>query len=226
MKHDDLYFMLNAALGIIKIGIAGDVEARRQTLECGCGVPLRILRVVKGGSRYEKDLHDAFGRSRLLGEWFEPTDELWTLANGDTDIAGFIKERAEATAAFVREREAAKEARRLDQAEASRAHREEVARLKVEEERLKRERAEATKKAREAAERKRRERLDLERQEREAETAARLERDVLKLRQSDEAMAAAARRAWIAQRARNAALLGVNPYETQQSTATGALGGS
>lgn len=85
-----LYFIENPALRIIKIGVAQDVEARRESLERACGVPLRVLAVVPEGAGFEAHLLAAFDSSRLLGEWFRPTPELLELIANPTSIIEFL----------------------------------------------------------------------------------------------------------------------------------------
>jgi hypothetical protein len=133
--QSDLYFMLNPALGIIKIGITGDVQGRRQSLECACGVPLDVLRVVRSAERFERDLHLAFDTTRLCGEWFAPTEALVALAYGEEPIADFLARSSTVIEEAQRAREAAAEARRAESAEATRVGREEAARLKAEQKR-------------------------------------------------------------------------------------------
>lgn len=215
-RQDDLYFILNPALGIIKIGIAGDVETRRMQLECGTGVPLVVLRVVEGGAPYERALHDTFGRDRLLGEWFEPTDEIYRLATSGDSIADVVEAKADATRAWLKEREAGKEQRRAEAAAAQRAEREEIARIRAEEARLKALRAEKAKKAQEAAGRRRRERQEAERKEMIAERkemAVRQYAGKTGLLVQEAAKIAASRRGAVEQRSRNAALLGLRRPE-------------
>jgi hypothetical protein len=85
-----LYFIRNPYLDLIKIGIADDVTQRLWSLECACGVPLDLLRVVKAGAPYEPHLHDAFRETRLFGEWFRPTPELLRLIERPVEILEFL----------------------------------------------------------------------------------------------------------------------------------------
>lgn len=86
-RPNHLYFIRNPVLGIIKIGVTDDLEARRRTLERACGVRLEVLRVVSNSLWLEQDLHKAFASSRLLGEWFTATPELLSLATADRSDA-------------------------------------------------------------------------------------------------------------------------------------------
>lgn len=216
MTRHDLYFILNPALGIIKIGIAHDVESRRKGLECGCGVPLILLRIVEDGAEYEKALHDTFGPARLLGEWFEPTDDLYRLATSKASVVDYIAAHAEQTAAWLASRSAELDRRRAEAAEAAQAEKEEIARIRAEERRLKEERAKKTEKARQAAEARRREKQEAERQKMLAERREWATREFAGktgLLVQEAAKIAANRRGLVEQRARNAALLGLRRPE-------------
>lgn len=214
-SRSGLYFILNPYLGIIKIGIANDVDDRKRGLEHACGVPLEILRFVEGAQRCEQDLHLAFGESRLRGEWFSPTEELLMLVDGDESVPAFLARKAEQVAQFVETRriarEAELEAERRERLEATRAERETLARLA--EERLQAEQARAEK-----VERMRKGRAEKAHAAHVAEQAAWLartpaailDRVVSAPRQRE----AEQRRTTIAaQRARNAALVGVHVGE-------------
>jgi len=110
--------MLNPALGIIKIGVAANVESRRLTLECACGVPLTVLSVVTCGGRYEKQLHWAFRESRLLGEWFSSSPELLELASDPSRLAAFVEHKDPQMRAWQAERDAAEAKRNRAQLDA------------------------------------------------------------------------------------------------------------
>jgi hypothetical protein len=91
MLSSHLYFILNPSLGLIKIGIADDVQQRHQGLEHACGVPLDILGILPDGGEFEHALHDAFYDDRLLGEWFSPSEELCALADDPSGVQEFIE---------------------------------------------------------------------------------------------------------------------------------------
>jgi hypothetical protein len=213
-QYSDLYFIVNPALGIIKIGIAGDVTGRRISLEHACGVPLEVLRVVKGGERYEKPLHEAFGRSRLRGEWFLPTDSLVRLATGTADIGEYLTRAEPETAKWRKERDAKIAAKKAEDEAANRAHKEEVARLLAEEKALKAKRAEKTAKARAANVERNRKAQEQAAAKAEEQRLAWVQRDgsTLKRITTPEAMQLAdRRRTGFAQRMRNATLIGLTP---------------
>lgn len=79
-----LYFLRNPLTGLIKIGVASDVEQRVRTLECAGGMALEVMGVGADLGRYEKALHGAFAGDRQIGEWFAPSPALLALAASPT----------------------------------------------------------------------------------------------------------------------------------------------
>lgn len=218
----DLYFIANPSLGIVKIGIADNPEQRRRGLECSCGVPLEILGVLRGGGHHEKMLHEAFDEVRLLGEWFNPTEEILRLAADPTSVPAYLEAQKPRIAA----RRAAKEAQAaIEQAAhhaAEEAHRAEMKRLRAE--------AKAKLAAQQARAQKRRD-------DKAAKQAAKIEAErVAWAAQHDAVVARVTRPEVVAlverrrlalshQRTRNAVLLGVIPNETQRGASVGASEG-
>lgn len=136
-ERDDLYFILNPALGIIKIGISNDVEQRRESLEHASGCWLQVLRVVEGAEDYEQDLHDAFWESRLIGEWFEPSPELLGLATTDAPVHEFVAGHRTMIANHRKARTERKATRMKAAKGAARSYHKALALLKAEARRLK-----------------------------------------------------------------------------------------
>jgi hypothetical protein len=60
----------------IKIGFAVDVDARLASLQCALPYQLIILATMPGMISDELALHIGFSQYRLLGEWFERSQEL------------------------------------------------------------------------------------------------------------------------------------------------------
>ena len=60
--------------GLIKIGIACDVEARLAILQTGNARELRVVGVMDGN--HENQLHERFASYRVRGEWFKDVDEI------------------------------------------------------------------------------------------------------------------------------------------------------
>lgn len=220
--QSDLYFILNPALGIIKIGIAGDVDDRRRTLQHACGVELEVLAVLPKGEQYEKPLHMTFMPSRLHGEWFNPTAELLALIDTPERVPAFLKEMAPRIEQNERDREQNEERKRAERLEASRAEREELQRIRDKEMEL-RSKREATKARRAERERDAAARQKAEHDQRVAqERSAWLNHNpelVSRVLRPDAAREAVKRRAEIGefQRTRNAAMLGVAPEPVGRS---------
>lgn len=213
-RRSDLYFILNPALGIIKIGISVDVRSRRSELEHACGVALTVLRVVPQGEPFEEPLHFAFLPSRLIGEWFAPTDELLALIEGDEPMEAFIARKATDISEHRRAYEENAARRFAMQQAAARADREEAQRLREEEGRLKAERLAKAEAARVRRQEVRAAEDDEARQafaaKRDATQAA--TRGRFAQLHDDEAIGLAdSRRAMVGQRLRNAELVGVEP---------------
>lgn len=59
----------------VKIGVAGDVEARVAELQTGSPLPLYLIWKTRGGGSLERDLHERFSPYRIHGEWFDFGDE-------------------------------------------------------------------------------------------------------------------------------------------------------
>lgn len=62
--------------GRVKIGIAEDPAKRLQGHQVSSPERLRLLKVVPGDRKLERELHRRFADSRLHGEWFAPTLEI------------------------------------------------------------------------------------------------------------------------------------------------------
>jgi hypothetical protein len=61
---------------LYKIGVAANVESRRQLLQIGCPFELRTVEFSKCRDPYatEELLHEMVGKHRVRGEWFRLTD--------------------------------------------------------------------------------------------------------------------------------------------------------
>ena len=71
-----IYFIREAAQGLVKIGLAQRPNARLSQLQAMCPHLLELVGVVRGSHSHEKRLHEHFADSRVRGEWFEPTQEM------------------------------------------------------------------------------------------------------------------------------------------------------
>jgi hypothetical protein len=70
-----IYFIQDAD-GLIKIGTTIRLSQRLKQLNSERKQELKVLGVVDGSYADEAVLHLRFAHSRVLGEWFQPTDEL------------------------------------------------------------------------------------------------------------------------------------------------------
>jgi hypothetical protein len=68
-----IYFIQSGKDGPIKIGYAKkSIKNRLEGLQKSASAPLRILGVIPGTMKDEREHHFAFHGFRLYGEWFEP----------------------------------------------------------------------------------------------------------------------------------------------------------
>lgn len=213
----NLYFMLNPGLGIIKIGIAEDVDARRRTLELACGVALEVLAVVPKAEHHEKPLHAALRPSRLIGEWFAPTAELLELVQQPERIPAFLDRMAPQVIEWEREERERVAEQKAIEAVAQARERERLNAIKAEHDRIKAERAaraEARKREREETQRQEVERRQREWAEKGSDAAT------LYVVRPEPAALATERRALISQtqRGKNALTLGVKPESKRHKT--------
>ena len=71
-----VYFITARDIGICKIGVARDVEARRSSLQTASPVELVLEATLPGSRELEQRLHKRFAKHRVKGEWFTITDEI------------------------------------------------------------------------------------------------------------------------------------------------------
>lgn len=71
----DLYAMRNE-VGRIKIGRSSDCEMRRKTLEIASGTKIALIAVVWDHGHEERQIHESIATHRVIGEWFDPTEEV------------------------------------------------------------------------------------------------------------------------------------------------------
>jgi len=74
-----IYFIQSERGGPIKIGYATNVQQRLEQLQSAHPYRLLCLASTQGSIGLEHRLHENFDNYRLLGEWFEPCDELLDL---------------------------------------------------------------------------------------------------------------------------------------------------
>jgi hypothetical protein len=71
-----IYFIQRPDGGRIKIGTTIRLSSRLKALCDEVGEDLLVLAVAEGGRDEEKGLHRRFADLRVIGEWFEPGDDL------------------------------------------------------------------------------------------------------------------------------------------------------
>jgi hypothetical protein len=71
-----MIYLIQDADGLIKIGTTIRLSQRLKQLKSEHKQHLKVLGVVDGSYADEAVLHLRFAHSRVLGEWFQPTDEL------------------------------------------------------------------------------------------------------------------------------------------------------
>jgi hypothetical protein len=77
-------YFIQAENGLIKIGIADNVEQRLVQLQTMSPLSLKIVGVIPGaGSTGEAALHERFGIQRSHGEWFRPSPELLSMLDAN-----------------------------------------------------------------------------------------------------------------------------------------------
>lgn len=73
---ETVYFIQAGEGGPIKIGVSANVNHRLQMLQSANPAKLRLLGTVPGGRSVERQLYEALGDFRLMGEWFQDGPEV------------------------------------------------------------------------------------------------------------------------------------------------------
>lgn len=69
----NLYFIQGKTRGLVKIGLARDVDRRLATIQLYSPVHLSVVHVIPNVSyEYETFMHTKFAAERMHGEWFKP----------------------------------------------------------------------------------------------------------------------------------------------------------
>lgn len=82
LQPPQVIYVIGAATGAVKVGIAVDVEARLKTLQTGCPEVLQVYGVAPVAAFYarevERKCHRALAKHHRRGEWFDvlPTEAL------------------------------------------------------------------------------------------------------------------------------------------------------
>lgn len=71
-----VYFIRSQKTGLIKIGTSGDVNERITNIAFVNKTRIDFLAAIEGSYTLERKLHRRFDKSRVEGEWFNPSNEL------------------------------------------------------------------------------------------------------------------------------------------------------
>lgn len=71
-----VYFTQSPEGGLIKIGYSTKPAARLSTMQSGCPLELKVLRLLPALQNLEGHLHNVFRSLRRRGEWFHPGPDL------------------------------------------------------------------------------------------------------------------------------------------------------
>jgi hypothetical protein len=77
-KGHCVYVIASDQNDLVKIGYTSDDLARVKALRTGNPARLRIIRLVPGGQKVERDFHVEFAQSRTHGEWFKFHPDMMT----------------------------------------------------------------------------------------------------------------------------------------------------
>ena len=95
-----VYFMRSIHGGPVKIGYTSDVRERRQRLQRAYKCKLKILAVMEGGVKEEREIHERFAHLRIeTTEQFRPSRDLMDflglppVLDGEDKTVGRIGER-------------------------------------------------------------------------------------------------------------------------------------
>ena len=82
-----VYFIQGQSTRLVKIGITrGNVYSRLATIQANSPDTLKLLKAVKGDSKYESELHKRFASVRSHGEWFYPSRGLMAFIQSLDDV--------------------------------------------------------------------------------------------------------------------------------------------
>jgi hypothetical protein len=71
-----IYFLQAGDDGPIKIGYSKNPEDRRDSLQTGNHLDLKLIGVIPGKTTLEEKLHNRFDKYRIKGEWFECSSDI------------------------------------------------------------------------------------------------------------------------------------------------------
>jgi len=71
-----VYFIRAGYFGPIKIGFTTNFKKRLIHLQTGCPEKIIVLVVLKTNQATELSYHQSYAKINIIGEWFQPTNEL------------------------------------------------------------------------------------------------------------------------------------------------------
>lgn len=71
-----VYFLAAETAGLIKIGCSHQPDRRTRDLQVTSPIGLKVLAVISGGRKRERELHHQFAHLRAHGEWFRSAPDL------------------------------------------------------------------------------------------------------------------------------------------------------
>lgn len=77
-----MIYFIQAENNTIKIGYSKQPLSRLSELQVGSAHPLKLLAVIPGGPKKEKELHTRLQKYKLNGDWFKPEPEVINLVQG------------------------------------------------------------------------------------------------------------------------------------------------
>lgn len=88
-RDRDVYFVQGQQLGLIKIGVATDVQSRLRSVQASSPDQLILMGLIRchNFGQTEREIHKRFAHCRAHGEWFHPETELvdWIRAYAETN---------------------------------------------------------------------------------------------------------------------------------------------
>jgi hypothetical protein len=76
-----VYFLKDAGTGLIRIGIAKNMDARIASHQSSNAGKLEWLGDMPGGRQLERQIHEAFAHARSHGSWYRPENDIVSAIN-------------------------------------------------------------------------------------------------------------------------------------------------
>lgn len=88
VESGSVYFLQGISTGLIKIGTSqyGRISTRISSIKTDSPDPLRLIRLLPGGHRFETALHYYFDECHSHGEWYFPSPGLFAFIDSTLDL--------------------------------------------------------------------------------------------------------------------------------------------